>query len=79
MLDTNFVILVPIVIGLVEVAKRSGLATKWSPVLSIFLGIAGAYLVGSYVSADTLLQGIIVGLSASGLYSGVQTTIVQRG
>lgn len=79
--ETTFggVLVVPLIIGLVEVAKRSGLPASWSAPLAIALGLA---LRLSYQLAvgpgdpvhwlDALVQGLALGLAASGLYSGVK-------
>ena len=68
--------LVPVVIALVEVAKRIGLAERFLPLLAIALGIVGVIsLVG--VSALTVIGGIVVGLSSVGLFSGVRATAGQ--
>lgn len=70
--------LVPIVLGLVSVAKMY-LDSKWAPLLSLVFGIAGAFLFPSLTLGETIVGGIVVGLSASGLYSGAKksTELVQ--
>jgi hypothetical protein len=65
--------LVPIVIGLVAVLKNSGLPTQYAPITSIVLSVAGVIAL-SGVSVMSGLIGVIVGLSACGLYSGAKTT-----
>lgn len=70
----QFAILVPIVIGVVQVIKTVGLPNRFAPLASLVLGIAGAvFLVGGALQV-AILQGIIVGLTASGLYSGTKAT-----
>lgn len=67
--------LVPVIIGLIEIAKQVGLPAKWSPVAAIIIGI----IVGCVYVADSPAEGILVGLTmglaASGLYSGVKNVI----
>ncbi len=62
---------IPIVIGVVGIANTVGLSKKYSSIFAILLGIGFVALTGVawqfYVA-----QGIIVGLSASGLFSGVK-------
>jgi hypothetical protein len=62
-------VVIPIIIGIVEVVKRTGLPKKFSPLVSLALG-----LFFGFVFLDTfkesLIVGLIVGLAASGLYSG---------
>lgn len=69
-----FLVLVPVVLGVVQAIKKIGLASKWSPLVSIALGIAGAYALGGFTSLN-IIQGIVVGLSASGLWSGSKATL----
>ncbi|MGI6357172.1 MAG: hypothetical protein ACOX2K_00500 [Bacillota bacterium] len=73
--EFNGVALVPLIIGLVEVAKRVGLSTKLSPLLSLLLGLgAGFLLYGSNLS-QAIITGAMIGLSASGLYSGAKAVV----
>lgn len=62
---------VPVVIALVQVVKKFGINSKYAPVAAIAFGIGLTYLVlPDAILKDVLLQGLILGLSASGLYSG---------
>lgn len=69
------VAVVPVIIGGVEIAKRLGLPSKFSPVLATALGVAIGIV---YVSPTDIAKGILVGaslgLSAVGLYSGTKNT-----
>lgn len=69
-LTTTFAALVPIVIGLVSGIKAFGLDSKYAPAVAVVLGILGTVAFGHV----DVLQGILVGLTASGLYSGVKTS-----
>jgi hypothetical protein len=66
---------VPLIIGLVEMAKRMGLAARYAAILALGLGITiscGAWLAawaGGHGLFDAALTGLALGLSASGLYS----------
>lgn len=70
------VALIPLIIGLIQMAKGLGLPTKLSPVLGIVLGIVAGTV---YVYPDDLkggiLIGIMIGLSTTGLYSGTKNTV----
>lgn len=67
------VILVPLILGLVEVSKRVGLPTKWSPVLAVVLGLlAGIMLLFPEDLRQGVVVGLALGLSATGLYSGAK-------
>ncbi len=65
---------IPVVLGVVSAVKKVGLSTKWAPLFSIFIGLVLSYFVGGS-PIEIILQGLIVGLSASGLYSGTKTTL----
>lgn len=69
---------VPIIVALTEVFKKMGLDKKYFPISNIILGILAAYFfvpTGEQDIALAVLIGIIIGLSASGLYSSGKSTI----
>lgn len=59
----------PLVLGLVAVIRQVGLPSRFAPLGSIILGIGLVALTGIEWQAF-IVQGIIVGLVASGLWSG---------
>lgn len=67
------VALIPVTTGLIEVIKRLGVDSKFAPVLSILSGVLLMFLTTVAWQA-AIAQGIIVGLAASGLYSGSAKT-----
>jgi hypothetical protein len=71
----NSVAVVPLILALVQVAKMMNVPHKWSPILSIGIGILLSFLIGYENGSLTnnILTGIIHGLSASGLYSGTKS------
>lgn len=78
-MDTGFIqispqalALVPIVMALTSLLKMY-VDAKWSPLFSLFFGIAGAFVFPAATAGVTILAGLIIGLTASGLYSGVKT------
>ena len=73
-ITTQFMVLIPVVVGVVQVIKMTGLSSRYLPVISLILGMVGAVLIGAFDSTS-LVQGVIVGLSASGLWSGVKATV----
>lgn len=66
--------IIPIVAGLVEVAKRTGLPVKFAWATSVVLGIVLA-AAWDGVSPKTIVVGIVYGLSAAGLYDGSKQAI----
>ena len=77
---TSFIVLVPVVMGIVEAVKRVGLSERWAPVAAIILGVFLRLMVGVTLITDVLqvpqmiVIGIVIGLTASGLYSGGKAT-----
>lgn len=73
------IVLVPIIIGLVRAAKLMGLPSRWQPALALLLGVIGSWI---YVAPDdfkqALLTGVVMGLSAMGLWSGVKNVLERK-
>ena len=67
-------IVIPIIVGVIEVLKNVGLSTKFSPLVSLILGVIAALALGG-LSLENGVFGIIYGLSASGLYAGTKATL----
>lgn len=68
--------IVPLLIGLLEVFKKLGLNDKYVPIFSVVLGIGtGIALFSEGDLATGIIQGIFIGLSAVGLYSGTKNTL----
>lgn len=71
---------VPAIIALVTLAKDLGLPSKLSPLLAVVLGVVltlfDAIAFGDAFTNQTVMQaigmGVILGLSASGLYDGAR-------
>ena len=70
----QFAILMPVIVGIVSVARKAGLATRYAPVFALVLGAVGGYF---YIAGNTVgvLVGVTMGLAASGAYSGIKTTV----
>lgn len=67
--------LIPVIIGLNEVWKKLFLADRYVPLASIIVGIAVSFITpGVTFPFQVIVGGIIVGLSAVGLFSGVRAT-----
>lgn len=75
MIDNELVLaLVPVVIGLVQAAKALRVPDALAPLVTVLFGVAAAALWGDGPWRDLSLTGVIVGLTAAGLYSGVTST-----
>lgn len=70
--------IVPVIVALVQGAKEMGLPGKYASIASMAFGIALVATTGPVSWSATLIQGIVAGLSASGLYSGGKAVVVQQ-
>lgn len=76
MFEVYGVAIVGVIIGLVEVLKRTGLPKKFLPLASLVFGVlAGIFYVSPNDFKSGILIGIMLGLSSCGLYSGTKNTI----
>lgn len=68
--------LIPVIIGVNQVWKKLGLATRYVPLASIVVGIAVSYFTpGVTLPFQIIVGGLVVGLSAVGLFSGTRATV----
>lgn len=77
-MDGSFtgVAIVPLVVGLSEILKRFGLNIKFVPIVNLVMGLAiGILLLNPTNIRAGMIQGLFIGLSASGLYSGVKNVM----
>ncbi|TKI14556.1 holin [Bacillus wiedmannii] len=69
-------VIIAVVVGLSQIAKTIGLQTKYVPLLNLTLGIVlGVLFLGGDIKTN-VCQGIIIGLSASGLFD--HTKIIKK-
>jgi len=66
---------IPVVLGVVSAIKKVGLSSRWAPIVSLVLGLGLSFFLGGDTTFQVVLQGLVVGLSASGLYSGTKATV----
>lgn len=68
-----------LILALVELFKSAfGLNTKLAPVVAVVLGLVFSVAYSYYsdtVLFEAIIRGVIVGLSAVGIYSGTKNTI----
>lgn len=73
---------VALIIGLAELIKREGLATRWIPLVDVALGlISGVVIYGmsqEYGILNGVVLGLALGLSACGLFSGIKNLTEHR-
>lgn len=67
----------PLTVGVVQAIKETGylegrFASLVSIVVAVALTVIAAFTLGSGFDNDAILLGVMYGLAASGLYSGVQ-------
>lgn len=75
-MEYTSVAIVPLLIGVLEVFKKLGLNHKYIPMFSLILGIGiGLALFGGGDAIEGIIEGIFIGLSAVGLYSGTRNTM----
>lgn len=68
-------IIVAVIVGVVQVVKMAGLPSRFAALFSIALGLVAAFLVAPEATTGlTAFNGVLYGLMASGLYSGVRST-----
>ncbi|TKI79681.1 holin [Bacillus mycoides] len=60
--------IIGVVVGLSQIAKINGLQTKYIPIFNLTLGIMLGVLFLSQEIKMNIFQGMIIGLSASGLF-----------
>ncbi|MCU4785040.1 holin [Bacillus anthracis] len=64
----SLAVMIGIVVGLSQIVKAVGLQTKYVPLLNLTLGIVLGVLFLDGDIKTNVFQGIIIGLSASGLF-----------
>lgn len=69
--DYKGIAIIPIITILVDVIKRAGLPKNFAPLASIVLGVIfGLIFENNGDIKNGIITGLIMGMSASGLYSG---------
>lgn len=70
MTEYSIEIAVAMVVALTQVIKMTGFPSRFLPLLTVVLGS----LLAAYLKLDPM-NGLIIGLTATGLYSGVKNTL----
>ena len=77
-ISASSLVVVPIIIAVVQAIKLTGwVPDKFAPIVSIGIGIIIGFIANHNLAdiSANLLSGVMYGLMASGLYSGVKTTM----
>ncbi len=78
-METTFQIgaLVTVIIGLCEALKYAIGDSRWIPLLAVLLGIAGSFFFDG-VNFLSTSAGVIIGLSTTGGYQVIKTSILNK-
>ncbi len=77
LVESYAVLLVPLIIGVTEIIKRSvGIEGRWLSGIPLIIGILFALMIIG-ISGQSVVVGVILGLSASGLWSASKNFINQ--
>lgn len=69
---------IPVIVAVIELAKLLGYPKEHAPILAVVLGLVASFglqYYGDTVIYEAAVQGLIAGLSAVGLYSGVKNEV----
>lgn len=67
-------IIISLIVGITQVIKTAGVPKKFAPIVSLIIGIVLCVLYESNVDMKkSIVDGIIAGLTASGLVSGYKS------
>jgi hypothetical protein len=73
-MEVTDLVIIAVIIGLLEVAKKTGLPERFVPVVAVLMGIVAGIFFYSGDTKTGILFGIVCGLSAIGLFSGTKNT-----
>lgn len=70
------VALVPVIMAVVELAKRFGLPRQVAPLVAVIVGLVFGFIyVAPGETGKAIFLGLVMGLSAVGLFSGSKNTV----
>lgn len=76
MFEMYDILIIPLILGVVELFKIGGMKAKYSPFVAVFFGIVlGVVYLTDFDWKQGILIGVMLGLSATGLYSGGKNVI----
>jgi len=66
--------LIPVVLGVTGALRILGIKERFLPLSAIILGMASVWALTGILSGYGIIQGTIVGLASSGLWSGTKNS-----
>lgn len=78
MFELYDVAILPLIIGVVSLFKRVGLPAKYSPFIAVICGLAFGIFYLDVDIKQGILVGLMIGLSASGLYSSTKNMVYKE-
>lgn len=76
-MEITIIVLAGIVVGMTEIIKQMGINKKLIPLLVLVIGILITFIGGDLIEIvkwqEKVLVGLVLGLTAMGLYSGGKT------
>ncbi len=79
MFEIYDVAIIPLILALVELFKRGGVPVKYSPFIAVVFGLLFGMFYLDVPVKESVLVGLMIGLSASGLYSGAKNLLDKEG
>ena len=64
-----------VLVGVGQVLKKVGVKAKWLPLINLILGVVIGILSSEGSILSKVINGAIIGLTSSGMYSGVKNTV----
>ena len=75
--NTWVLVLTPVVIGIVQALKALRIPKRFAPLVTLIVAIGAAVVWYDGPWRAVTLTGVVVGLSSSGLYSGITSTTAE--
>lgn len=75
MFEYKGIAIIPILMGLAELLKQQGLNSKLIPIINLILGICFGIMIHSESIATGIVTGVVMSLTAMGVYSGTKSSI----
>ncbi|MBS4172141.1 hypothetical protein [Bacillus sp. FJAT-49736] len=72
MFEIYDVAIIPLILAIVELFKRAGIPDRFSPFIAVIFGITIGVLYLDTNLKQCIIVGLMMGLSATGLYSGTK-------